>query len=64
MTNLTFNIDEVLYKRMKAHPEIKWTEILRQSLLRFFNTIEDSDIITVEEFRAKFSPEFLKKVEV
>jgi len=62
MTNMTFSIDEDLYKRKKAHPEIKWTEILRQSLLKFLNTLEGSDITTVEEFRANFTPEILNKV--
>ncbi|KKM60401.1 hypothetical protein LCGC14_1542160, partial [marine sediment metagenome] len=35
MTNITFSVDDNLHKKMKEHPEIKWTEILRQSIANY-----------------------------
>jgi hypothetical protein len=62
MTNMTFNLDNDLYRRMKKHPEIKWTEILRQSLANYLNKIEQPEKMSMEELRAKFSPEQLAQI--
>jgi len=32
MANLTLSIPEVLYKKMKKHPELKWSEVARQAI--------------------------------
>ncbi len=32
MANLTLSIPDDLYKEMKKHPEIRWSEVARQSL--------------------------------
>ena len=51
MTNMTFSLDNDLYQRMKRHPEIKWTEILRQSLVNYLNKIEQPEKMTMEELQ-------------
>ncbi|KHO54618.1 MAG: hypothetical protein QT10_C0014G0016 [archaeon GW2011_AR19] len=30
MTNITLSIEEDIYKRMKKHSEIKWSEFVRK----------------------------------
>ncbi len=39
MTNITFSIDDDIHKKMKEHPEIKWTEILRQSIIKYLKNV-------------------------
>ena len=63
MTNVTFSVDEELHKKMKEHPEIKWTEVLRQSIREYLEKVEEIDIISIKDFRDRLDPEILKKVE-
>ena len=32
MTNITLSIDDEVYKKMKIHSEIKWSEFVRKSI--------------------------------
>lgn len=32
--NITLSVDEELHREMKAHPEIKWSEVARQAFRR------------------------------
>lgn len=32
MTNITLSIDDAVYKRMKEHSEIKWSEYVRKAI--------------------------------
>lgn len=63
MTNVTFSVDEELHKKMKEHPEIKWTEVLRQSIREYLEKVEEIDIISIKDFRDRLDPEILKKLE-
>ncbi len=40
MANYTIHIPEELYNRMKKHPEIKWSEILRQGIKEYLDILE------------------------
>ena len=40
MTNYTFSVPKKMYERMKQHPEIKWSEILRQALEKYLDELE------------------------
>ncbi len=40
MPNMTLSIPEKLYKKMKKHPEIKWSELVRQSIEAAINDKE------------------------
>jgi len=62
MTNITFSVDNDLHKKMKEHPEIKWTEILRQSIINYLKKVEEIDVISVKDFRKRLDPELLKKI--
>ncbi|MGB9708330.1 MAG: hypothetical protein ACPLXC_03350 [Candidatus Pacearchaeota archaeon] len=40
MPNITLSIPEDLQKIVKKHPEIKWSEVARQSMIDFAKKIE------------------------
>ena len=63
MTNITFSVDDDLHKQMKEHPEIKWTEILRQSILNYLKKVEEIDELSIEDFRTRLDPKLLSKIE-
>ena len=63
MTNITFSVDDDLHKQMKEHPEIKWTEILRQSILNYLKKVEEIDELSIEDFRKRLDPKLLSKIE-
>ena len=48
---------------MKKHPEIKWTEILRQSIINYLKNLEEIDVISIKDFRERLDPELLQKIE-
>lgn len=62
MTNITFSVNNDLHKKMKAHPEIKWTEILRQSLVNYLKKLEEIDVLPIKDFRERLDPELLKQI--
>ena len=39
MTNMTISIPEELYKRMKTHPEIRWSEIVRKAIAEYLEKL-------------------------
>ncbi|KKL92770.1 hypothetical protein LCGC14_1881340, partial [marine sediment metagenome] len=49
-------------KKMKDHPEIKWTEILRQSIANYLKKVEEIDILSINDFRKRLDPEIQKKI--
>ncbi|HEC37394.1 hypothetical protein LCGC14_2312400 [marine sediment metagenome] len=63
MTNITFSVDDELHKKMKDHPEIKWTEILRQSIANYLKKMEEIDVLSINDFRKRLDPEIQKKIE-
>ncbi|KKN13122.1 hypothetical protein LCGC14_1009560 [marine sediment metagenome] len=63
MTNITFSVDDDLHKKMKEHPEIKWTEILRQSIANYLKKVEEIDVLSINDFRKRLDPEIQKKIE-
>ena len=63
MTNITFSVDDDIHKKMKEHPEIKWTEILRQSIANYLKKVEEIDVLSINDFRKRLDPEIQKKIE-
>ncbi len=63
MTNITFSVDDELHKKMKDHPEIKWTEILRQSIINYLKKVEEIDVLLIKDFKKRLDPEILKNIE-
>ncbi len=64
MTNVTFSIDDDIHKKMKEHPEIKWTEILRNSIIEYLKKVEKIDVLPIEEFRKNLDQDILNMIEV
>lgn len=48
MTNMTLSIPEELYKIMKKHSEIKWSEVARQAMWTQARKIELMDKLLVK----------------
>jgi hypothetical protein len=38
---MTFNLPDDLHKRMKSHPEIKWSEVARRSIAEYLAELAD-----------------------
>ena len=41
MVNVTFAVPEELHAKMKAHAEIKWSEIARQAIASYANKLDE-----------------------
>jgi len=63
MTNITFSVDDDIHKKMKSHPEIKWTEILRRSILDYLKEIEERNVVSIEELRNQLNEKTLSTIE-
>jgi hypothetical protein len=53
MPNYTFNIPIELLEQMKQHPEIKWSEILRQKIKTYLEKLDEKDEIKSTELLAR-----------
>jgi len=53
MPNYTFNIPVELLEQMKQHPEIKWSEILRQKIKAYLEKLDEKDEIKSSELLAR-----------
>ena len=54
MTNITFSVDKELHRRMKEHPEIKWSEIFRQAIRNYLRRLENIPQILTQDLRKQF----------
>lgn len=63
MTNVTFSVDDDIHKKMREHPEIKWTEILRQSIIDYLKKVEENDVLLMGEFRNRLDQDTLNMIE-
>ncbi len=53
MVNVTLNVPKELHDRMVQHLEIKWTEVIRQSLAKFLDDLEEIGEISSGQMRKK-----------
>ena len=58
MPNITLSLPEDVYKIMKKHKEIRWSEIARQAIEKFTKKIEFLDQIDYEEKMELFNKLF------
>lgn len=61
MAHITLSIPEQVYKEMKKHPEIKWSEVARQSIIE--KTFLLKKTIPAKEFFKLLSPETQKSIQ-
>ena len=48
MPNITLSIPPDLYKKMKEHPEIKWSEVARRAIAEYLAKIEAEELESEE----------------
>nr|MDO8114908.1 hypothetical protein [Candidatus Sigynarchaeota archaeon] len=48
---------------MKNHPEIKWTEIVRRAIMEYLAKIEEPEMMTIAEMRARMDSETLDLID-
>jgi hypothetical protein len=61
MTNITLSIEESVYKKMRKHSEIKWSEFVRKSIKKRINELERIEQDQESIFTMLASQEVLKK---
>jgi demethoxyubiquinone hydroxylase (CLK1/Coq7/Cat5 family) len=57
MVNITLSVPGDLHKRMARHPEIKWTEVIRQKLDEYLDSLDEVDEISSASLRQKYKME-------
>ena len=61
MTNITLSIEESVYKNMRKHSEIKWSEFVRKAIKQQIEELEKIDTEQESVFTMLASQEVLKK---
>lgn len=46
MPNVTLSVSKDLYEKMKKHPEIRWSEVVRKSISEKIDDLEVMDKLT------------------
>lgn len=60
MAHVTLSIPDDVYQEMKRYPEIKWSEIVRQSIMSYFEGMKDTT--SSQEIRNLLSENTLSKL--
>ena len=72
MVSMTLSIENEIRKRMKRHPQIRWSEVARSAIKQQLDDIEEAERITsrsrltekdVEEIAGRADKEMLKYFE-
>ena len=63
MTNITLSIDDAVYKKMRKHSEIKWSELVRKIIKKRIEDLEKLEVTEENEgiLTMLASEEVLKK---
>lgn len=51
MTNITFSISKELHQKIRNHPEIKWSEIVKRSIRKYLLKIEEREQMTTDQLK-------------
>lgn len=62
MVNLTLSISEDLQSRMKEHSEIRWSEVVRRSILEKVDTLDVMNKLTNKSRLTKRDVDEISKV--
>ncbi len=49
MTNITLSIDDKIYKRMRKHSEIKWSEFVRKAIQKRVDELDQLEHSSEQE---------------
>lgn len=67
MTNVTFAVPEEVFKKMREHPEIKWSEIARKAITDYASSLEYKDkhkgsqLLFVSDEKGKLNGKFVQR---
>ena len=62
MPNITLSVPPDLYRRMKKHPEIKWSEVARKAIAEYLAKIEAEELSS-EEILSLLGEDFRRELE-
>jgi len=63
MANITLSIPEKLHRKIKKHPEIRWSEVARHAMMEYVEKLELMDKLTSEsKLTDKDAIEISKKI--
>ena len=61
MPDITLSIPEEVYKKMKEHRGIRWTEVIRNTIMDYIHRLEEGKLeVTTEELLEGLGSEFEK----
>lgn len=63
MTNITFSISKDLHQKIRSHPEIKWSEIVRRSIREYLLKIEERNQMTTDQLEMVLGKDTLDIIE-
>lgn len=61
MPNITLSIPEELYRRMKRHPEVKWSEVARRAIAEYLRRLEG--VVSAEELLEELGEDFARDLD-
>ena len=61
MPNITLSVPPDLYRRMKKHPEIKWSEVARKAIAEYLAKIETEELSS-DELLSLLGEDFRKEL--
>ncbi|WP_010478591.1 hypothetical protein [Thermococcus zilligii] len=62
MPNITLSVPPELYKKMKEHPEIRWSEVARRAIVEYLAKVEAEELSS-EELLSLLGEDFRKELE-
>jgi hypothetical protein len=63
MPDITLSIPEELYKKMKEHRGIRWTEVMKKAIMDYIYRLEEGKHeVTTEELLEELGSEFEKEL--
>ena len=63
MPNITLSIPEDVYRKMKEHSEIKWSEVVRKAIVDYLKKLEESKTeISTKELLDELGSDFKRSL--
>jgi len=62
MPNITLSIPEELYRKMKKHPEVRWSEVARKAIIEFLRKLEGEFKTSTDELLEELGRDFVKNL--
>ena len=63
MPDITLSIPESIYKKMKKHSGVKWSEVVRKAIVEYLEKLEESRTeISTKELLNELDSEFKKSL--